>query len=56
MLSLTLIPAAFHALTGLSPAIILKVVYPALLALFPVCVFLVAARVVSARRRTSPDW
>lgn len=49
MLSLTLVPAALHALAGLSPAVILKAVYPALLALFPVGVFTVARRVVAPR-------
>ncbi len=49
MLSLTLIPASLHGLAGLSAAVILKVVYPVFLALFPVCVFLIARRVVSMR-------
>ena len=49
MLSLTLVPASLHSLAGLSAAVILKAVYPALLAMFPVCVFLIARRVVSLR-------
>src|SRR4029079_10947803 len=49
MLSLTLVPASLHSLAGLSAAVILKAVYPALLAMFPVCVFLIARRVVSSR-------
>src|SRR4029079_19051424 len=49
MLSLPLVPASLHSLAGLSAAVILKAVYPALLAMFPVCVFLIARRVVSSR-------
>jgi uncharacterized membrane protein len=49
MLSLTVVPAGLHAITGLSAAVILKAVYPALLALFPVFVYSVGCRVVSPR-------
>ena len=49
MLSLTVVPAGLHAITGLSAAVILKAVYPALLALFPVLVYSVGCRVVSPR-------
>jgi uncharacterized membrane protein len=49
MLSLTVVPAGLHAITGLAPAVILKAVYPALLALFPVLVYSVGCRVVSPR-------
>jgi uncharacterized membrane protein len=49
MLSLTVVPAALHALAGLAPVVILKAVYPALLALFPVLVFTIGCRIVAPR-------
>ena len=49
MLSLTVLPALFQGLTGMSGLILLKAVYPALLALLPVGVFALARRVVPAR-------
>ena len=49
MLSLTVLPALFQGLTGISGLVLLKAVYPALLALLPVGVFALARRVVPAR-------
>jgi uncharacterized membrane protein len=46
MLSLTVLPSSLHALTGLSILTLLKLVYPALFALFPVAVFGLARRFV----------
>ncbi len=46
MLSLTILPSSLHALTGLSILAILKGVYPALFALFPVALFGLASRFV----------
>ncbi len=44
MLSVTLLPATLHVLSGASVDALLKVVYPALFALFPVGVFALASR------------
>ncbi|MGE4178040.1 MAG: hypothetical protein AB7G65_19620 [Thermoleophilia bacterium] len=49
MLSLTTLPAMLGELTGLSTLALLKVVYPALLALVPVTVFLLARRHLAPR-------
>ena len=49
MLSLTVLPTLLQGLTGISGLVLLKAVYPALLALFPVGVFAIARRVVPAR-------
>ncbi len=49
MLSLTILPALLNALTGMSSLVLLKAVYPVILALVPVTVFLVARRHLSAR-------
>ncbi len=49
MLSLTTLPAMLGELSGLSTLALLKLVYPALLALVPVTVFLLARRHVSPR-------
>jgi len=49
MLSLTVLPAAIHALTGVSSLVLLKAVYPALFALFPVAMFTLASRLLSRR-------
>ena len=46
MLSVTVLPSALHALTGCSPLIAFKVVYPILTALLPVSIFLVGERVL----------
>ncbi len=44
MLSLTLLPALLHELAGVSTDAVLKLVYPAMLALVPVGVFAIASR------------
>ncbi len=44
MLSITVLPTQLHALTGLPVVLVLKVVYPAIFALFPVGIFHLAAR------------
>jgi uncharacterized membrane protein len=49
MLSLTTLPASLHGLTGISALDLLKVVYPMVLALFPVGVFALAVRFVPKR-------
>ncbi|PPK67347.1 hypothetical protein V5P93_005621 [Actinokineospora auranticolor] len=49
MLSTSVLPALLHNLTGLPPAAVLSVVYPALFALFPVAVFAVARRFLTRR-------
>ena len=49
MLSLTVLPAMLHALIGGQDVWILKLVYPALFAFFPVAVFSFANRFVSRR-------
>ena len=49
MLSLTVLPAVFHNIGGVSELAILKALYPALLALLPVVVFMVARRFLTAR-------
>lgn len=49
MLSLTVLPSLLQSLTGLSALVLLKAVYPAIFALFPVTVFLLARRHLSAR-------
>jgi uncharacterized membrane protein len=46
MLSLTILPSSLTALTGAAPLLILKAVYPCMFALYPVGVFLIAARVL----------
>ncbi len=46
MLSITVLPSALAALTGSSPLVAFKVLYPVLTALIPVSVFLVAGRVM----------
>jgi uncharacterized membrane protein len=47
MLSVTVLPAELHAVTGISGLMIFKVAYPLLCALFPVVVFILAARVLA---------
>jgi uncharacterized membrane protein len=49
MLSLTVLPALLGSLTGISEVVLLKAVYPALFALFPVAVFGFARRFVAKR-------
>ena len=49
MLSLTVLPSLLQSLTGLSALVLLKAVYPAIFALFPLTVFLLARRHLSAR-------
>lgn len=47
MLSVTVMPAELHALSGLSGLLVFKVVYPVIYALFPVAIFDIARRVLS---------
>jgi uncharacterized membrane protein len=49
MLSVTVMPAALHALSGVPDLLVLKVVYPAIAALLPVAVFYLARGIVSRR-------
>jgi glycosyltransferase involved in cell wall biosynthesis len=49
MLSLTILPSLLTNLTGASPLLVLKVIYPLLFAFFPVAVFLLATRALSRR-------
>jgi uncharacterized membrane protein len=49
MLSLTVLPATLHSLTGLSELALLKALYPALFALFPVALFGLANRFMRRR-------
>jgi hypothetical protein len=49
MLTLTIFPSTLVAMTGASPLLILKVIYPCLFAFFPVGVYLLAARVLDRR-------
>ncbi len=49
MLSLTILPSVLTKLTGASPLLVLKVIFPLLFALFPAALFLLAARVLSRR-------
>lgn len=44
MLSLTILPSTLSALTGISPLLSFKLLYPALAALLPLAVYLVATR------------
>lgn len=46
MLSLTVLPAALSVLSGAAPLLLLKVLYPALFALYPVGLFVLARRFV----------
>ena len=47
MLSITVLPAELHALSGIPSLLIFKVVYPAIYALFPVAIFGLARRILS---------
>ena len=49
MLSLTVLPSTLEGIAGVSELVLLKAVYPALFALFPVVVFLIARRFLSSR-------
>ncbi|MGH3259205.1 MAG: hypothetical protein ACRDOU_28030 [Streptosporangiaceae bacterium] len=49
MLSITVLPGQLHALSGVSGLLILKMVYPALNALFPVAIFSLGRRILSRR-------
>jgi hypothetical protein len=49
MLSTTVLPAGLHAVAGVPDLMVLKVLYPAISALFPVAVFFLARRVLSLR-------
>jgi glycosyltransferase involved in cell wall biosynthesis len=49
MLSLTILPSALTNLVGVSPLLVLKVIFPLLFAFFPLAVFLLATRVLSLR-------
>jgi uncharacterized membrane protein len=49
MLSVTVMPAELHFLTGLPALLVLKVLYPVIGAMFPVAIFYLARRVLSAR-------
>ena len=48
MLSLTVLPAALHALTGTPDLLVFKVLYPVIGALFPVAVYSLARRVLAS--------
>ena len=47
LLSVTVLPAMLHSLSGVSGLLVFKVVYPVIGAMFPVAVYLLAARVLS---------
>jgi len=47
LLSVTVLPAELHAVSGVSGLLVFKAVYPAIWAIFPVIVFHLASRVVS---------
>jgi uncharacterized membrane protein len=47
MLSLTVMPAEMHFISGVSPLMIFKIVYPLFGALFPIEIFAIAKRVLS---------
>ena len=49
MLSLTVLPAELHAVSGIPALLIFKVVYPVIGALFPVAVFYLARRLLGGR-------
>jgi uncharacterized membrane protein len=49
MLSLTIMPAGLHALSGLPALLVFKVVYPAIYALFPVAIYGLGRRILSRR-------
>jgi uncharacterized membrane protein len=49
MLSLTVLPAALHELSGVQTLFIFKIVYPVITALFPVGVFCLSRRFITGR-------
>ena len=49
MLSVTVMPAELHFLSGIPDLLVFKVVYPAIAALLPVAVFSLARRILSRR-------
>jgi len=49
MLSLTVMPASLHALSGVSALLVFKIVYPMVYAFFPVAIFGLANKVLSCR-------
>jgi uncharacterized membrane protein len=49
MLSLTILPAQLHAVTGIPDLLVLKLVYPAIFAMFPVGIFNIATRFLPHR-------
>lgn len=49
MLSLTVLPAELHFLSGFTGLMVYKVVYPSIYAVFPVAIFSIARRVLSRR-------
>jgi uncharacterized membrane protein len=49
MLSVTVMPTELHSLSGIPGLLVLKVVYPAIYALFPVAIFDLARRLLSRR-------
>lgn len=49
MLSVTVMPAELHFLSGVSGLMVLKIVYPMIYALFPVAIFDLARRILSRR-------
>ena len=49
MLSLTILPAELHAVSGIPALLVFKVVYPVIGALFPVAVFNLARRLLGGR-------
>jgi uncharacterized membrane protein len=49
MLSVTVMPAELHALSGVPDLLVLKIVYPAIFAMLPVAIFGLASAVLSRR-------
>lgn len=49
MLSITLLPAQLHALTGMADVVVLKLVFPAVFAMFPIGIFRLAHRFLPQR-------
>ncbi len=49
MLSVTVMPAELHALSGMSGLLVFKVVYPVIYAFFPVAIFDLACKILSCR-------
>jgi uncharacterized membrane protein len=49
MLSVTVMPAELHALSGVTGLLVLKVIYPMIFAFFPVAVFDLARKMLSAQ-------